>query len=166
MAAITHKGNPIQTIGSLPAVGTIAPDFRLTRTDLRDVSLADFRGKRLILNIFVSLDTSLCALAMQRFNEEATRLQNTLVLGISADLPFAHKRFCEAHHIENVITLSDMRGKAFGDDYGVRITTGVMAGLLSRAVVVIDADGKIIYTEQVPEIGQEPNYAAALAALQ
>jgi thiol peroxidase len=165
MATITLKGNPIHTCGQLPAVGSQAPDFVLTKTDLTDVSLKDFSGKRIILDIFVSLDTSVCAASVRRFNVEAAKLNNTVVLCVSLDLPFAHARFCTTEKIQNVIPLSELRNRAFGEAYGVRIIDGSHAGLLSRAVVIIDKNGKVIYTEQVPEIAQEPNYAAALKAL-
>jgi thioredoxin-dependent peroxiredoxin len=165
MAAITLKGNPIHTCGELPAVGAQAPDFVLTKTDLSDVSLSDFAGKRLVLNIFPSIDTSVCAASVRRFNEEAQNLKNTLVLCVSLDLPFAHDRFCGAEGLENVIPATELRKRAFGEDYGVRIVDGPLAGLLSRAVVILDEQGKVIYTEQVPEIAQEPDYEAALQAL-
>ncbi len=165
MAQITLRGNSIQTIGNLPSVGTAAPDFTLTKTDLSDCSLRDYRGKTVVLNIFPSIDTSVCAASVRRFNQEAAARPDTVVLCISADLPFAHNRFCEAEGIKNVIPLSVFRAPDFGRDYGVRITTGPIAGLMSRAVVIVDPGGKIVYTEQVPEITQEPDYAKALAAL-
>jgi thiol peroxidase len=165
MAKILLKGQPIETIGELPAVNSMAPDFNLTKTDLSDVSLADFRGKRIILNIFPSIDTNVCAASARRFNEELNKLDNTVVFCISADLPFAHNRFCEAEGLKNIIPLSVFRAANFGKDYGVTIKTGPIAGLLSRAIVVIDENGKVIYTEQVPEIAQEPDYAAALNAV-
>lgn len=165
MARITVKGNPFQTIGTLPAVGSTAPDFKLTKSDLSDTSLKDYRGKRVLLNIFPSLDTSVCAASVRRFNAEASKLENTVVLCISRDLPFAQSRFCAAEGLNNVVTASEFRNSAFSDTYGVRIQDGPLSGLLSRAVVVIDEGGKIKYTEQVPEISQEPDYAAALVAL-
>ena len=165
MAKILLKGNPIETSGELPALNSTAPDFTLTKTDLSDVSLADFSGKRIILNIFPSIDTNVCAASARRFNEELNKLDNTVVLCISADLPFAHNRFCEAEGLKNIIPLSVFRAANFGKDYGVTIKTGPLAGLLSRAIVVIDEKGKVIYTEQVPEIAQEPDYAAALNAV-
>lgn len=165
MAEITLKGNKIHTCGELPAVGSQAPDFVFTKTDLSDVSLEDFAGKRIVLNIFPSIDTSVCAASVRRFNEEANKLENTAVLCASLDLPFAHQRFCGAEGLENVIPVTELRKRAFGEDYGVRIIDGPLAGLFSRAVVIIDNNGKVIYTEQVPEIAQEPNYEAALKAL-
>ncbi|MDH5720150.1 MAG: thiol peroxidase [Spirochaetia bacterium] len=166
MAQITLKENPINTTGSLPEIGDKAPDFSLTKTDLSDITLQDFAGKRVILNIFPSLDTPVCAASVRKFNEKAAGLENTNVLCISMDLPFAHKRFCAAEGIENVISASEMRKQSFGEDYGVRITDGPLAGIFSRAIVVLDENAKVVYTEQVPEITQEPNYDAALASLQ
>jgi thiol peroxidase len=165
MAKITLKGNAIETIGTLPAKGSAAPNFTLVKTDLSEVTLADYKGKKIVLNIFPSIDTPVCAASVRQFNKTAGELTNTVVLCISADLPFAHTRFCETDGLKNVESLSVFRSNAFGKDYGVTITTGPIAGLLSRAIVIIDADGKVIYTEQVPEIAQEPNYDAALAAL-
>jgi thiol peroxidase len=165
MAKITLKGNSIETVGSLPAVGAKAPDFKLTKADLADASLADFSGKRKLLNIVPSLDTGVCAASARRFNQEAASVPGAVMLTISADLPFAQKRFCEAEGIANVVMLSELRQRKFGEDYGVRITTGPLAGLLSRAVVVLDANDTVVYTQQVPEIAQEPDYAAATAAL-
>ncbi len=165
MTQITLKDNPINTIGSLPAVGSQAPDFLLTKTDLSDITAEDLRGKRVILNIFPSVDTEVCAASVRFFNAKANALDNTTVLCISDDLPFAQKRFCGAEGLTNVISASEMRNHDFGDNYGVRIIDGPLAGVLSRAIVVIDEAGKVIYTEQVPEITQEPDYDAALAAL-
>ena len=165
MAQITLKGNPVNTIGTLPEVGSQAPDFKLTKTDLSDVSLKDFTGKRVVLNIFPSLDTGVCAASVRHFNADAEKLDNTVVLCVSLDLPFAHARFCTTEGLENVVNLSGLRTRSFGKDYGVLITDGPMAGLFSRAVVVLDENAKVIYTEQVPEIVQEPNYEAALAVL-
>ncbi len=165
MAKITFKGTPINTIGDLPEVGEKAPGFTLTKRDLSDTSFDDFKGKRIVLNIFPSIDTQVCATSVRRFNVEASKLKNSVVLCISADLPFAHERFCGAEGIEDVISLSCFRSEAFGKDYGVKITSGPLSGLLSRAVVIVDESGRVIYTEQVPEIAQEPNYEAALAAL-
>ncbi len=165
MAQITLKGNPIETVGRLPAIGTQAPDFSLTATDLKDVSLSNFSGKKVVLNIFPSLDTEVCAASVRRFNQEAQNVDGVVVLCISMDLPFAHKRFCTTEGLERVISLSEMHKRGFGEDYGVRIATGPLAGIFSRAVVVLDASGKVLYTEQVPEITQEPDYAKALAAL-
>ncbi len=163
MATITLQGNPLQTCGELPAVGSTAPAFTLTKTDLSDVTLQDFAGKTVILNIYPSVDTGVCAASTRKFNELASSNANVVVLCVSADLPFAHSRFCGAEGLDNVVSLSDFRNTNFGSDYGVSITTGVLAGLLSRAIVVIK-DGNVVYTEQVPEIAQEPDYAAALAA--
>ncbi len=164
MAAITHKGNPVHTVGDLPAPGSAAPDFRLTKGDLSDAALSDFPGKVRILNIVPSLDTSVCALSAKRFEQEVKKRPGLVVLTISRDLPFAQGRFCKAEGVENVIMLSELRDRAFGKAYGVELKDGRMAGLLSRAVVVVDAAGKVVYTEQVPEIGQEPDYDKALAA--
>jgi thiol peroxidase len=164
MATITLKGTPIQTAGNLPKVGTRAPDFRLTGLDLADVGLEAFAGKKKILNIVPSLDTSVCALSAQRFNREISAMPDTVLLNISADLPFAQKRFCESQGLKQIVTLSTMRAPAFGRDYGVVITTGPLAGLMSRAVLVLDRNDQVVYAEQVPEIAQEPNYAAALFA--
>ncbi len=163
MATITLHDTPIETVGELPAVGSNAPAFTLTKTDLSEVSLQDFAGKTVILNIYPSVDTGVCAASTRKFNEIASSNPNVVVLCISADLPFAHGRFCGAEGLENVVSLSNFRNADFGGNYGVTITTGALAGLLSRAIVVIK-DGKVTYTEQVPEIAQEPNYDAALAA--
>ncbi len=165
MAKITLQGNAIETIGELPAVGAAGPAFTLVKTDLAEVKLADYKGKKLVLNIFPSIDTSVCAASVRNFNKMAGETENTVVLCISADLPFAHTRFCETDGLKNVESLSVFRSPAFGKDYGVTITTGPLAGLLSRAIVVLNPEGKVVYTEQVPEIAQEPNYEAALAAL-
>jgi len=165
MAQITLKGNPLETCGLLPPLGAEAPAFSLTAGDLSEVSLTDLTGNTVILNIFPSLDTAICAMSVRRFNQEASARPDVKVLCISADLPFAHSRFCETEGIENAINLSCFRSRAFGRDYGVLMTTGPLRGLLSRAVVVIDPEGRIVYTEQVPEIAQEPEYEAALAAL-
>jgi thiol peroxidase len=164
MATITFKGTPIQTIGELPAKGSSAPDFVLVKQDLSETVLADYKGKRLVLNIFPSIDTGVCAMSVRKFNEKAAALKNTVVLCVSMDLPFAQSRFCGAEGIKNVVTASSFRS-AFGDHYGVTIADGPLAGLLSRAIVVVSETGKVLYTEQVPEIAQEPNYDAALAAL-
>ena len=165
MATITLKGNPIEPAGDLPAVGSKAPAFSLTRTDLSNCSQDDFSGKTIVLNIFPSIDTAVCAASVRRFNAEAILQKDTVVLCISADLPFAHKRFCEADGLENVIPLSVFRSPSFGTDYGVAITTGPLAGLLARAVVIIDTGGTVVYTELVPEIGQEPDYHKAISIL-
>ncbi len=163
MASITLKGNPVNTKGDLPAVGSAAPDFKLTRTDLSDVSLETFAGKKKILSIFPSVDTPVCATSVRTFNEKASSA-GAVVLNISADLPFALKRFCAAEGIENVEALSAFRS-TFGDDYGIVMTDSPLAGLCGRAIVVLDADNKVVYTELVPEIAQEPNYDAAIAAV-
>lgn len=165
MAKITLKGNAIQTAGNLPDIGTKAPDFKLTKTDLSDVSLKDFAGKKVIFNIFPSLDTSVCATSVRKFNAEAGKLDNTVVLCISRDLPFAHNRFCTTEGLQNVVALSELRDDSFSKAYGVKIIDGPLAGVFSRAVVVMDATGKVAYSEQVPEITQEPNYEAALKAV-
>ncbi len=165
MAQITLHDNPINTVGTLPEIKTKAPAFQLTHADLSDASLSDFSGKRLVLNIFPSIDTGVCATAVRRFNAEAEKLENTAVLCISADLPFAQARFCGAEGLDKVITLSAMRDRKFGDDYGVTITDGPLASLFSRAIVIVDENGIVTYTEQVPEITQEPDYEAALKSL-
>ena len=165
MAQITLQENPINTIGQLPEIKTKAAPFQLTKADLSDVTLNDFAGQRLVLNIFPSIDTGVCAMSVRRFNAEAEKLTNTSVLCISADLPFAQARFCGAEGLDRVITLSAMRDRKFGEDYGVTIVDGPLAGLLSRAVVIVDENANIIYTEQVPEITQEPDYETALKIL-
>lgn len=162
MAKITRKGAEIELIGDLPQPNTEAPDFSLVKTDLSDCSLKDFTGKTVILNIFPSIDTPTCAASVRRFNKEAARQENTVVLCISPDLPFAHVRFCETEGIENVIALSTFRSPEFGEAYGVTMTSTVRRGLLARAVVVIDRSGKISHTELVAEITREPDYDAAL----
>jgi thiol peroxidase len=164
MAQVTFRGNPIHTAGSLPKAGSPAPDFKVTKTDLSTLSLSDFKGRRVVLNIFPSLDTPVCAASVRRFNVEATKLKNTVVLCISRDLPFAHKRFCSAEGLDNVISGSEYRDSSFSDAYGVRIMDGPLEGLFSRAIVIANEQGKVVYTEQVPEIGQEPDYEKALAA--
>ena len=165
MAAITFHGNPIHTVGDLPAAGANAPDFRLTGGDLADKSLADFAGRKKVLNIFPSMDTEVCALSVKRFNEMAADYSDAAMLQISADLPFAHGRFCSANELENVIALSMLRDKSFAQDYGTLITDGPLAGLSARAVVVLDADNNVLHSELVPEIGNEPDYDAAAKAL-
>lgn len=164
MATITHRGNPITTNGELPKVGSKAPDFRLTTVELADVSLADYRGKRKVMNIVPSLDTPTCATSTRKFNEKAGQMPNTVVLVISADLPFAMKRFCAAEGLQNVVPLSLMRSRRFAKDYGVLIQDGLMAGITARAIVVVDEHDTVTYTELVPEIRQEPDYDKALAA--
>ncbi len=165
MAAITLHGNPCNTSGELPARGQDAPGFTLTATDLAERGSAEFAGKNVVLNIFPSVDTAVCATATRQFNEKAAGLEDTVVLCVSMDLPFALGRFCGAEGLENVTPLSAFRNQAFGKDYGVAIVDGPLAGLLARAVVVIDKDGKVAYTELVPEIAQEPNYDAAIGAI-
>ncbi len=164
MAQVTLKGNPIHTNGELPKVGAPAPAFKLTNGDLKDVTLADYKGKTKILNIVPSLDTSVCATSTRKFNESAGKLPNTVVLVVSADLPFASKRFCTTEGLQNVVPLSLMRDKNFAKDYGVLLQDGPLAGICARAVVVLDANDKVKYTQLVPEIGQEPDYDKALAA--
>ena len=165
MADITLGGNPVKTSGELPQTGTKAPDFTLVKTDLSTVSLADFKGSRVVLNIFPSVDTGTCAASVRKFNEKASGLENTKVLCISRDLPFAQNRVCGAEGLNNVISLSDFRDGNFGKSYGLTIANGPLAGLHSRVVIVIDENGTVKYTEQVPEIKDEPNYDNALAAL-
>jgi thiol peroxidase len=164
MAEIKFRGNPIHTAGTLPTVGAKAPDFKLTKSDLSDTSLKDFAGKTVILNIFPSIDTGVCATSVKKFNAEAAALPNAVVLGVSRDLPFAHKRFCGAESIDKVVSTSALRDDSFARGYGVTMTEGPLAGLFSRAVVVIDGHGKVVYAEQVPEITQEPDYAKAVEA--
>ena len=165
MTKITLKGETIKTIGKLPKIGKKAPKFKLVKTDLSTARLKDFKGQKVLLNITPSIDTGICAASMRKFNESAAGLENTVIINVSKDLPFAHSRFCAAEGIENVITLSDFVKGKFCKRYGVTIKNGPMKGLLSRAVVVIDEEGRVTYTEQVPEIAQEPNYEAALEAL-
>jgi len=166
MAQITVQGNPIHTSGNLPSPGYAAPDFSLTRRDFSDMSLRDVAGKRVVLNIFSSLDTSVCAASVRRFNEEIVRHENAVALCISRDLPFAQDRFCEAEGIDNAVLLSELRNRDFGEKYGVAIMDGPTAGLLARAVVVLDESGKVIYSELVDEISEEPNYEKALEVLE
>jgi len=165
MAQVKLKGNPVQTSGTLPAVGSTAPDFRLTGTDLKDVSLSQFKGKKVVFNIFMSLDTSTCAASVRRFNSELADREDTVVLCISRDLPFAHARFCEAEGIKGVISLSDMRDRSFGRDYGIELKDGPNEGLLARSVIVLDENGTVVYTQQVDELSSEPDYESALAAI-
>lgn len=165
MATITFHGDKIHTAGKLPKKGSKAPDFNLTAEDLSEKSMKDFKGKRLVLNIFPSIDTGVCAASVRHFNKAASDLKDTAVLCISKDLPFAQKRFCAAEGLDNVVTLSEYKDSEFSDAYEVRIQDGPLKGLFSRAVVVVDEDGDVIYTEQVPEIGQEPDYDAALSVL-
>lgn len=165
MASITLGGNPINTIGNLPKVGSKAPDFQLVKTDLSTVTLADFAGSKVVLNIFPSIDTPTCATSVRTFNADASQLENTKVLCISRDLPFAQNRFCGAEGLENVLNLSDFKTGSFGKDYGLEIEDSVLSGLHSRVVIVLDENGIIKYAEQVAEIANEPNYELALAAL-
>ncbi|HTY64941.1 MAG TPA: thiol peroxidase [Acidobacteriota bacterium] len=165
MAKITFKGNPINTAGSLPGVGTAAPNFSVIKTDLAPISLSELRGKKVVLNIFPSIDTPVCASSVRRFNAEASKFPDTVVLCISKDLPFAQKRFCAAEGLENVIPASEYRDSSFSGAYKVAIVDGPLQGLFSRAIVVVDEKGTVTYTEQVPEIAQEPDYEKALAAL-
>ena len=165
MAAITLDGTTVHTIGELPAIGSTARDFSAVKKDLSDIQLKQYLGKKIILNIFPSVDTSTCATAMRKFNEIASKLPNVLILCISADLPFAQKRFCAAEHLENVQPVSIFRHPAFGKDYGVIIVDGPVTGLLARAVVMIDEDGKIMYTQLVNDLSAEPNYSPVLDLL-
>ena len=165
MATITLEGNEIHTVGELPAIGSDAPAFTLTNSEMGETSLADFAGKKVILNIFVAIDTGICAESTRRFNTAAGSLDNTVVLCISADLPPTLARFCGAENLNNVITLSTFRNPEFGNDYGLTVADGPIRGLNSRAVVIIDENGKVIHTEQVPEIAQEPDYDDALTRL-
>ncbi len=166
MAEVTLNGAVVRTVANLPVPGSKARDFTLTKSDLSDVSLADFEGKKIILNIFPSIDTATCAASVRQFNEEAAALANTVVLAISKDLPFAHERFCSVEGIKNVIPLTELRDINFGKDYGVRIIDGPLEGLFARAVVVIDEKGVVAYTQLVKEIADEPNYEAALAVVE
>lgn len=165
MAAITLKGNAIETVGDLPQTGSKAPELTLLTVDLGEASLSDYVGKNVVLNIFPSIDTPVCAISVRRFNADASQKENAVVLCISADLPFAHSRFCGAEGLDGVVSLSTFGNDSFGKEYGVEIATGPLKGMMSRAVVVVDTEGNVKYTEQVPEITQEPDYAAALAAL-
>jgi thioredoxin-dependent peroxiredoxin len=165
MAKITLKGNPVNTSGTLPAKGSKAPDFNLVKSDLSMLSLSELTGKKVILNISPSLDTSVCATAMRKFNQHASGKNNVVVLAITKDLPFAHGRFCSTEGITNVVTLSGFRSASFGRDYGVEIIDGSFTGLYARAIVVIDETGKVVHTELVPEIAQEPNYDSALSSV-
>lgn len=165
MASITLGGNPINTVGELPKIGTMAPNFSLVNSDLSTVELKDFAGKKLVLNIFPSVDTGTCATSVRTFNEKASSLPNTKVLCISKDLPFAQKRFCAAEGLDNVISLSDFKTGSFGKNYGLEIIDSAFAGLHSRAVIVVNEEGNILYTEQVAEIANEPNYDEAIKVL-
>lgn len=165
MATVTLKGNPINTIGTLPAIGSDAPNFTMTKEDLSSGSLSDYKGKKVVLNIFPSIDTGTCAQSVRQFNQEAAELDNTAVVCISKDLPFAQGRFCGAEGINNVEMMSDFKDGNFGKAYGVEFADGPLETLLSRSVVVVDEKGKVLYTEQVSETVEEPNYKAALEAL-
>ena len=165
MSTVTLGGNAVNVNGTFPQKGQTAPDFKLVGKDLKDVSLADFAGKRKVLNIVPSLDTAVCATSARKFNEKAAGLANTVVATISADLPFAMGRFCTTEGIENVVPLSVMRGREFLKNYGVELTSGPLAGVAARAVVVLDENNRVLHSELVPEIRNEPNYDAALAAL-
>ncbi len=164
MADITFKGNPANTVGTLPEVGSELKDFKLVSTDLSEKSLSDYKGKKVILSIFPSIDTGVCQAAARKFNEAASGLDNTVVINISRDLPFALNRFCASEGLDKVENLSDFRG-SFGEGYGVTLSNSPLQGLLSRAVIVADENGKVVYAEQVPEITQEPDYDAALNAV-
>jgi len=165
MAKITLKGNPVNTSGDLPKKGTVAPDFTLVKSDLGSLSLKELKGKKLILNIFPSLDTSVCAASVRKFNKVAAEKPGITVLAISKDLPFAHGRFCSTEGISNLITLSGFRDRSFWKNYGIEIMDGPMEGLYARSVVIIDREGKVVYTQLVPEIAQEPDYDDVLNAL-
>jgi thiol peroxidase len=165
MAKITIGGNEIETSGTLPKVGSQAPDFKLKKEDLSEATLNDYKGKRVILNIFPSIDTDVCATSVKNFNKRATELENTAVLCISRDTPFAQKRFAGDENTSNVQNLSDVIDGTFGKDYGLTMISGPLQGFHSRAVVVLDEEGKVIYNEQVPEIAEEPNYLEALKSL-
>ncbi len=165
MSVIKFLGQDVETVGVLPEIGSQAPDFELVQTDLSSTSLEDYKGQNLVLNIFPSIDTGTCAASVRRFNEEISKLENTSVLCVSADLPFAADRFCGAEGIENVKTGSTFRSSSFGSDYGVSFKTGPLVGLLSRAVVVVDPEGKVIYTEQVAETADEPAYEPVVEAV-
>jgi thiol peroxidase len=165
MAQVTLKGNPIHTIANLPAVGSKAPDFQLTAVDLSTLQLSSFKGSKVLLNIYPSIDTPTCANSTRKFNEKVNELPNTKVLCVSADLPFAQKRFCAAEGLTQISTASTFRSSAFGQDYGVTLVDGPLHGLLARAVVYIDEEGTVIYTELVSEIANEPNYEAVIASV-
>ncbi len=165
MATIKLGENNVETVGTLPQLGNAAPNFTLTAQDLSLKNLSDYRGSRVILNIFPSIDTGVCATSARKFNEEASKLNNTKILCVSKDLPFAQKRFCAAEGIKNLEMLSDFRDGNFGKNYGVEMTSGALQGLHSRAVVVLDKNGKVIYSQQVPNIGEEPDYTSAISSL-
>ncbi len=165
MAKITLKGNTVNTHGNLPVKGSMAPDFTAVNTELSEVKLSDYRGKKVVLNIFPSVDTGTCAASVRQFNKEAQEMENTVVLCVSMDLPFAHGRFCGAEGLENVVSVSVFRSPEFGKDYGVEMVDGPLKGLMSRAVVIVNEEGKVIYTQQVPEIVDEPEYEPAISAV-
>ncbi|HPW65556.1 MAG TPA: thiol peroxidase [Salinivirgaceae bacterium] len=165
MTKITFKGNPVSISGNLPKVGTLAPDFSLVKGDLSEAKLSDYKGKNVILNIFPSLDTAVCATSVRRFNKIASTIKNSVVLCISADLPFASGRFCSTEGLDNVVTLSIFRDHSFAEKYGVMMTDGPLKGLLARAIVVVNPEGEVAYTELVPEITQEPNYDSAINSI-
>jgi thiol peroxidase len=165
MATVTLKGNPIHTIGELPVIGTQVPEFKVVKTDLSTLQAQDLKGKKVVYNIFPSLDTDVCAASVRKFNASASQLENTTVICVSKDLPFAHKRFCTVEGLNNVVSASDFRDGSFGSSFGVVLTDGPLAGLMARSIVVTDENGKVVYTELVPEIVQEPDYEAALKAL-
>ncbi len=165
MAQVTLKGNPVQTIGNLPAVGEAAPDFTLVDKELQEISLNSYAGKKVVLNIFPSVDTPTCAMSVRRFNTDIEKRENAVAVCVSMDLPFAHARFCGAEGLEKVVSASAFRNAEFGENYGVRITDGPLKGLFARAVVVVNENGQVVYNQLVPEIAEEPNYDAALDAL-
>lgn len=165
MAKVTFKDNEINTIGNLPSVGDTAPDFLLSKTDLSDITVNDFKGKRVVLNIFPSIETPVCSMSVKRFNAEVEKLENTEILCVSKDLPFAHARFNAEEEIKNVISVCELRDQSFGDNYGVRIIDGPLAGLFARALVVLDENSKVVFTQLVPEISQEPDYDAVIELL-
>lgn len=165
MSQVTFKGNPVNTRGSLPTVGSKAPNFQLTAGDLSTKQITDFSGKKVVLNIFPSIDTGTCAASVRAFNKKVSEFENTVVLCVSRDLPFAQGRFCAAEGIDNVVVLSEYKDSSFSDAYGVKFIDGPLEGLLSRAVVVINEAGEVVYTEQVSEVTEEPNYDAALAKI-
>lgn len=165
MTTVTLKGNTVHVKGNFPKTGDQAPEFTLVKSDLSELSLSSLKGKKVVLNIFPSLDTPVCAMSVRQFNKLASRMQNTVVLAISKDLPFAHARFCTTEGIENVIGLSAFRNATFAEDYGVALSDGPLAGLLARSVIILDEQGKVIYTELVPEITHEPNYDEAIKKL-
>lgn len=165
MAQVTLKGNPVQTIGNLPAPGDTAPGFTVVDKELQDIALQDYAGRKVVLNIFPSVDTPTCAMSVRRFNAEIAKRDNAVAVCVSMDLPFAHARFCGAEGLENVVSASAFRNTEFGEHYGVRITDGPLKGLFARAVVVVDENGRVVYNQLVPEIADEPDYDAALKTL-